>query len=337
MDATAEQLLPPATGKASAGYDSMATRQRHAQNDAIVLLTGGSGRTGRIIARRLASRGFRLRILTRNAERATAALDGAGVAPAAYEIVVGDVTSRDDLRRALAPDAATGARVHHVVYAAGGENVDSALVNFQGVDNAARAARAAGLAGRFVLVSAAWTTRPYAIASVLFNTIIRNYPMAQHLKGEDALRRSGLDYAIVKAGAIADDAKGGAKAVRIGQGDTFGFYEGGVPGVGPAALASVCVGALLDAPARATFEVIGARARDREPACTGDAFDWSGAGGQTALAALRPDPCPFAERAVDPVAWHRRALRRVWAGVALGLAAVAAAITLAVLHGEGKV
>ena len=207
---------------------------------AIVLLTGGSGRTGRLIARRLAARGYYLRVLTRNETRARAALDGANVPRDAYDIVVGDVTSREDLRRAFAPSSGLGARVMHVVYAAGGENVDARAVNCRGVDNAAREAAAAGLAGRFVLVSAAWTTRPYAIASVLFNTIMRNFPMAQYLAGEDAVRRCapGLDFAVVKAGAITDDEKGGANGVRVGQGDRFGFYEGGVPGVGPAALAA---------------------------------------------------------------------------------------------------
>ena len=127
---------------ASAGYESM---RRKTQDGGIVLLTGGSGRTGRIIAQRLvASRGYRLRVLTRSAKRATAALDSAGVAPADYDIVVGDVTSQDDLRRALTPD------VRHVVYAAGGENVDATDVNCTGVDRFANAAEVTGSSTYFL-------------------------------------------------------------------------------------------------------------------------------------------------------------------------------------------
>jgi len=69
--------------------------------------------------------------------------------------------------------------------------------------------------------------------------------------GEEALRRSGLPYTIVRPGGLSDKAAGEAK-LRVLQGDT-----GASGGVARADLAAACVAALADpAAARVTLELV---------------------------------------------------------------------------------
>ena len=74
--------------------------------EAPVLLIGGTRGTGLLIARLLMGEGVPVRVLARNAARATVAL---GNAP---EVIVGDITNAATL-----PPAISGAR--HIVFTAG--------------------------------------------------------------------------------------------------------------------------------------------------------------------------------------------------------------------------
>merc|ERR1712100_227831 len=76
--------------------------------------------------------------------------------------------------------------------------------------------------------------------------------------GENRLRASGLPYLIVRAGNVVPDGKSVPHGVKIAQGDTLGFIEGGTPGLGYTELAEVCVQGLEYAEqskALLTFEI----------------------------------------------------------------------------------
>src|ERR1700693_1817877 len=69
------------------------------KNDRVVAVAGGSGFIGRAIVRRLAAiPGLRIRVLTRNPEKARAAIAG----PDAIEFVTADVTDPSALATAIA-------------------------------------------------------------------------------------------------------------------------------------------------------------------------------------------------------------------------------------------
>jgi nucleoside-diphosphate-sugar epimerase len=107
-----------------------------------VLVTGGTGFTGRHLCRRLASDGYTVKTLVRNAAQA-ADLEQQGI-----EIVTGDLRDRDSLRRAVEGVDV----VYHIAALFRPENVtrkDMWEINVQGTQDLLDAAIAAGV-GRFV-------------------------------------------------------------------------------------------------------------------------------------------------------------------------------------------
>ena len=110
----------------------------------MILLAGGTGRLGTMVAARLARRGLPVRILTRDPARA------AGLAGQGAEVVTGDVRDRASLAAAVRGARIVVSAVHGF---AGPGGVSPAAVDRQGNINLIDAARDAG--AEFVLVSSA--------------------------------------------------------------------------------------------------------------------------------------------------------------------------------------
>jgi len=127
-----------------------------------------------------------------------------------------------------------------------------------------------------VVISTAWASKPYAIASLLFNSMYNSIPMACHYMGEMELRRQAffhqqdadhhhhLNYVILRAGGLNSDERYAQKypeAVQQGltyqQGDTFTFLgPAGRPGMSRTQLAHA-VATAVDVQGRYTVEVTG--------------------------------------------------------------------------------
>jgi uncharacterized protein YbjT (DUF2867 family) len=217
-----------------------------------VLVIGGTRGTGQIVAQRLLEKGYRVRVLARDAARARRVL-GEGV-----EVVEGDVTQPPSL--ALAMEGAD-----HIVYTAGVTRrpAPEALVKateHDGVRNTIAAAVEAGFTGRFLLMGAVGTTRGSPVSFVL--NLIKGNTLKWRRRAEEALRRSGLDHTIVHAG-ILTDAPRGHRAVEIGQAHhrMWPWHR-----IGRADAAEVLIQALRHPGARrATFDAVwtrGGSARD---------------------------------------------------------------------------
>lgn len=174
----------------------------------LVLVIGGTRGVGLLIVRRLIARGYRVRAMARNPADATREFGSA------VEVVCGDLTKRQTLRPAI-----TG--VDHIILTAGvpsGRMAPETLVkatDYQGVLDTLGAAEAAGFKGRFVYLNSIGVTRP-SIASRLLNLMKRNALVWRRLVEED-IRRSGIDYTIIRVGFL-NDAAGGQRAVHVGQG-----------------------------------------------------------------------------------------------------------------------
>lgn len=203
-----------------------------------VLVAGATGRTGKLAVQQLVARGYRVRALVRDANKAK------DVFPVGVQVAVGDVRDAASLKSPMkgiifvisAIGAGGGPKPEP---GNGAEDIDN-----QGVGNLAKAAKAAKVK-QLVLVSSASTTH-YADYPVAF---MRPIFFAKY-KGETALRTSGVPYTIVRPGGLTDEA-GGKAALQFTQGDTAAGR------IARADVATVCVEAIGRKQALGkTFEVV---------------------------------------------------------------------------------
>ena len=250
----------------------------------VALITGATGRTGQLVCDLLLEQGFHLRIYCRDEAKARkifepknskyGATDGENQL---IEYVPGDLKSKDDMKAAFLTTSSSPP-LTHLIFLAGGEDADYKVVSYYGVQSMAKLAVESPSIRQIVLVSTAWATRPYSIASLLFNTLYPDtIPMASHFLGEQALRRavassnasnpsSKINYVILRAGGLNSDDRWKEKypeAAKMGltyaQGDKFTFTGiAGRPGMCRSQLANAVVAATVVEPKGGyTVEVTG--------------------------------------------------------------------------------
>lgn len=224
-----------------------------------VLVVGATGQTGRLIVADLLDEGYPVRVLVRDAAKARQVLGDQ------VQVFQGDVKQPETLAAAFAgADAVVSALSSRA--ATGPDRPET--IDYAGVKNLAGAAAAAGVR-QMVLISSRSVTHPESRLNQLFGNVL-----IWKLKGEDALRASGVPYTVVRPGGLTNDA-GGVRALRFEQGDSD---TSGLSRISRADVARVCVAALKYPAARnRTFEV---SAVDGSPA-----IDW-----QAAFAELKADP-----------------------------------------------
>jgi uncharacterized protein YbjT (DUF2867 family) len=171
-----------------------------------ILVCGGTQGTGELIARRLLEERHRVRLLARTPEKAREKFGDRA------EIVEGDVTEPATL-----PPAVSGAQ--HVIYTigiprrfAGREAVRRTVL--EGTLNTLRAARDAGLPGRFMYMSALGTTRPSWLGTLL--NLIKGDTLGLRREVEREIRASSLAHTIIHAG-ILRDVPAGRRPVQVAQ------------------------------------------------------------------------------------------------------------------------
>jgi uncharacterized protein YbjT (DUF2867 family) len=158
-------------------------------SDNPVLLIGATRATGLLAARVLQQREIPIRILARNPAAARDAISQD------VEIVSGDVTKKDTLVSAFHG-------VSHVVFTAGvrsGRFAREAIVKateYDGILNTIAAARFQDFCGRFVYMTSIGVTRRSMFASAL--NVWKGNTLRWRRRAEDAIRSSGLDYAVVR-------------------------------------------------------------------------------------------------------------------------------------------
>ena len=143
-----------------------------------ILVTGGTGFVGPRVVHALRAQDRAVRVLVRNPSR------GAQTAAWGAELVTGDVSERESLRRAL--DGCTHAV--HMVSIIRGRPGDFERVMTQGTENLLAAAREAGLR-RLVLMSALGTSAPVAATVPYYRS---KWAM------EQAVQSSGLEHTIFR-------------------------------------------------------------------------------------------------------------------------------------------
>jgi uncharacterized protein YbjT (DUF2867 family) len=170
----------------------------------VVLVAGATGGTGQEVVDLAIARGLRVRALVRDETKARTLFDDR------VQYVTGDVREPRSLRRAVKG-------VDQVICALGSsvqrdpENSPE-RVDFRGVKALAEAAKAAGVS-QFILVSSMGVTHPEHQLNAMLDNILE-----WKLQGEEAVRATGINYTIVRPGALTNE-PGGQRGLRIMQGD----------------------------------------------------------------------------------------------------------------------
>ena len=155
-------------------------------------------------------------------------------------MVVGDVRDIDSIRAALEG-------VDRVITSIGrtkAEGNGPEEVDYGGVKNLAEASAEAGIE-HMVLVSSKGVTDPEHFLNKMFDNLL-----TWKLKGEDALRDSGVPYTVVRPGGLVDT-PGGEKEIVLENGDE------GAGSIARADVAAVCIAALDTPEAKnKTFAVV---------------------------------------------------------------------------------
>ncbi|NJO13193.1 MAG: SDR family oxidoreductase [Gammaproteobacteria bacterium] len=195
----------------------------------LVLVAGGTGRTGEEVVKQLLAENYRVRVLVRDEARAREQFGDA------VEYVTGDVREAETLE-----GVARGATY---VISALGSNVRKdptnlpERVDYGGVRNLVEQASGAGVS-QFVLVSSMGVTQPDHMLNRMFNNILQ-----WKLKGEDHLRASGVPYTIVRPGGLTTE-PGGRQGIKAEQGDRPGDGQSAPGMIARADVATVVVRAL---------------------------------------------------------------------------------------------
>ncbi|KAL4459105.1 hypothetical protein ABPG75_013970 [Micractinium tetrahymenae] len=199
-----------------------------------VVVLGAGGRTGAECVAALEAAQKEVRAVVRDPAKYADTLGSRkGV-----ELVAGDVADKQSLRSAVA--GASG-----VIFAASGSGYWSAkAVDYEGVVNVAEAVKEAGGQQRVVLVSSCLVSphnrwNPIRIMLNNFRWSLMDYKY----KGEEALRRSGVPYTVVRPAGLTGEPAGQA-TLQVKQGDRSSGR------VSRADVAAVCVAALTAPAAR---------------------------------------------------------------------------------------
>ncbi|MFI7011975.1 SDR family oxidoreductase [Streptomyces sp. NPDC050145] len=167
-----------------------------------VAVIGGAGRLGSLVTRRLLDEGVKVRVVSRNPQR--------GRLPLGVELHRADVRYADTLTDALRGCSAIVFTVEPGTADSGPDSPETTV--HDGVRNALAAAMEQGGRPHFVLISQIFVTR-------------REHPMNAYgrlldwrLRGEDAVRESGLPYTVMRPSWLTDDRIAGDR-VRLEQDD----------------------------------------------------------------------------------------------------------------------
>ncbi|MEC9375573.1 MAG: SDR family oxidoreductase [Pseudomonadota bacterium] len=199
----------------------------------LVVVAGATGGTGRAVVKNLLAQGYQVRAFVRDEAKAKVVL-GANISYA-----LGDVRDLDTIYPAL--DGAD-----FIISAIGSSRSDPTnnpeAVDFKGIKNLADASSASEIK-QFVLVSSSGATQEDHFLNKNFDNILK-----WKLKGENALRASGVAYTIVRPGGLINS-PAREFSVIFEQGDT------GVGRISREDVALICIASLQLSSSRGkTFE-----------------------------------------------------------------------------------
>ena len=187
-----------------------------------ILVIGATGRTGSLIVADLHKRGLSTVAMVRDIAR------GKNVLGKDVKLIKGDLTDTASLLVATKG-------VKGIINAASGSRKQANFkeVDYLGTVNLINAAKKNNVEKIVLLSSLGVTDKNHFLNKFANNVLIWK------LEGEEALRKSGLSYSVIRPGGLIDES-GGEKAIQFGQGDKI---TGDIP---RADVATICIEALLN-------------------------------------------------------------------------------------------
>ncbi|WP_034087658.1 SDR family oxidoreductase [Streptacidiphilus albus] len=179
----------------------------------MIVVTGATGNVGRPLTRALAEAGQQVTAVSRHA----------AAVPDGVRHLVADLAEPADLKPALAGAKALFLLLSGGLHAAGANPAD--IIG---------AAEAGGVRRVVLLSTQGVATRPFGPTRIAMRAL------------EDALRESGLEWAILRPGGFASNALWWADSIRTQRVVAAPFGDVGVPIVDPADIAEVAAACLLD-------------------------------------------------------------------------------------------
>ena len=164
-----------------------------------VLIIGGSRGTGLLIAHLMVKQGLPVRVLARDPEAAAKRLGPR------LEIFRGDITQPDTLPPIIES-------VRHIIFTAGCRSGHPAResrvrrTEYEGVLATLEASRRSGFAGRFMYMNAGGAGQRSFWTMAL--NLYKGNTLEWRARAESAIRASGLDYTIIRAGFLLNGAAG---------------------------------------------------------------------------------------------------------------------------------
>eukprot|EP01102_Stenamoeba_stenopodia_P014987 TRINITY_DN5060_c0_g1_i1.p1 TRINITY_DN5060_c0_g1~~TRINITY_DN5060_c0_g1_i1.p1 ORF type:complete len:450 (+),score=138.61 TRINITY_DN5060_c0_g1_i1:112-1350(+) len=240
-----------------------------------ILVIGSTGRTGAEIVRILLQEDIPVRAMVRDTKKAETVFDevianvnsvygkNKETLKASIEVVFGELTHRESLDPVVKG-------VSGVIFAACGlsylgfnQTNSPYYVDFDGVRHVVDAMKEHNPDAKLVLISAANITRPMSSTYFFLNSFFGRM-LNWKWEGEEYLRKSGLNYTIVRPGGLQVTKQ--EPQMLIGQGDVF---KGKLRRED---LALICVEVLKRKTAnKTTFEVI--NSKQQHPGCNGPSRD----------------------------------------------------------------
>ena len=175
-----------------------------------VLIVGGTGRTGRRLVRHLLDDGFEVTAVVRDLDKAQLTIGNESEHPH-LNIVQGDLEDVEPWAHALqgvsqvVTAVSCGVSTDPLVVL-GARNSPKPLphqVDGDGIEMLANKAKEHGVR-RFVAVTTASAGNAWSPAAILLNTI-HSFSVREKWRGEQAIRRSGLDYIILRPYGLGHD------------------------------------------------------------------------------------------------------------------------------------
>jgi len=203
----------------------------------LVLVVGATGKSGPLLIQELLANGHQVRAMVRNPKKAEGLFDDS------VEVVIADLTDKDSLIAAVK-------EVDGIISAAGAQmkgkgNNSAESIDYQGIKNLVEVSSEAGVK-KVVLLSSMGVTQPDHFLNRIANNVLQ-----WKLKGENALRDSGLNYTIIRPGGLSDKPR---------PEQTFQFFQGDKRKGGSLLRkdsAKLCVAALFSTNTdKKTFEVM---------------------------------------------------------------------------------
>jgi uncharacterized protein YbjT (DUF2867 family) len=240
----------------------------------IVLVCGGTGRTGMRVVAALFAQGYIVRVLARNAEKASKVLGPiAKLQRGRLEIANTDLTNRHEVAQAVQG-------VDFIIIAVGAEKLTSPLealgvagpsgnhpkfVEFNAVETICTAAKAKKRVKKIVYMTGLAVGNPNSFAAMALGSVLSFAPHYKCL-AENVVRACDIPYVIVRPGALSESPEPAGVKATLSQTQVAGspdFMK--IQGISRSSVAKMMVHVLRDDTVKnASFECYGSKTETRE-------------------------------------------------------------------------